>query len=349
MNDDQPLDGRTIPDEVMGHIRQRAVHAIRQQGYSPALVADVLGFSRRSVSAWLSRYDQGGYEALETRAAPGAEPNITQEMEGWLKAIVLTSTPQAHGYETVLWTRDILSELLAKRFGVVVSGVTVNLHLKKLNLTYQTPCYRDRQRDEHEIERFLTQTFPRLQRLAKKLGADIGVEDEAGVALATHAGRTWGLSGHPPSVPVTVQRGGYNVLSVVLPQGTMRYAVTDDKVDSAAFIAFLEPLIRARERPLILMMDHAWFHQSTSVRDFVRRHRRQRRVFFLPKRAPEVNPDEQVCNEIKNNQIGKQPLKNTRDLRTRLYSKLRSLQRKAKRIQAFFRLPDARYAAANVR
>ncbi|HYQ92768.1 MAG TPA: transposase [Candidatus Competibacteraceae bacterium] len=120
-------------------------------------------------------------------------------------------------------------------------------------------------------------------------------------------------------------------------------------MDSAAFIAFLERLIRGQEPPLILIMDHALFHQSKPVRDFVRIHRRQLRVFFLPKRAPELNPDEQVRNEIKNNQIGKQPLNSKRDLRARLYSKLRSLQRKAKRIQAFFRLPGARYAAANVR
>jgi transposase len=269
-------------------------------------------------------------------------------MEAWLKETVLTSIPQAHGYDTVLWTRELLAELLAKRFGVVVSGVTVSLHLKKLGLSYQKPCYRDRQRDERAIERFLTQTFPRIQRLAKKLGADIGFEDEAGVALATHAGRTWGRRGHPPIVPVTLQRGGYNVLSVVLPQGRLRYSVTDAKVDSEAFIAFLAQLIRGRERPLIVLMDHASFHHSKEVREFVRTHRGQLRVFFLPKRAPELNPDEQVWNEIKHHELGKRPLQNKRDLRTRLYSKLRSLQRKAQRIQAFFRLPDTRYAAENV-
>jgi transposase len=332
----------------MDHIRQRAVHAIRKKGYSPELVADIMGFSRSSVYEWLNRYDRGGYEALASRTAPGAAPKLTPEMEAWLKETVLTSTPQAHGYETVLWTRDLLAELLAKRFGVVVSGVSVSLHLKKLNLTYQKPSYRDRQRDEHAIERFLTDTFPRIQRLAQKLGADIGFEDEAGVALATHAGRTWGLRGHPPTVSVTMQRGGFNVLSVVLPQGTLRYSVTDDTMDSEAFIAFLEQLIRGRERPLIVIMDHASFHHSKQVRDFVRAHRRQLRVFFLPKRAPELNPDEQVWNELKNHEVGKRPIKNKRDLRTRLYSKLRSLQRKAQRIQAFFRLPDTRYAAENV-
>jgi transposase len=337
-----------MPEEVMDHIRPRAVHAIRKKGYSPERVADILGFSRSAVYEWLNRYDRGGYEALESRTAPGAEPNLTPEREGWLKESMLTSTPPAHGYETVLWTRDLLAELVAKRFGVVVRGVTVSLPLKKLNLPYPKPAYRDRQRDEHAIERFLTDPCPRLPRLAQQLGADIGLEDEAGVALATQAGRTWGLRGHPPLVPVTMQRGGYNVLSVVLPQGTLRYSVTDDKGDSEAFIAFRVPLIRGRERPLILNMDQASLHHAKKVRDFVRAHRRQRRVFFLPKRAPELNPDAQVWNEIKNHDLGKRPLKTKRELRTRLYSKLRSLQRKAQRIQAFFRLPDTRYAAENV-
>ena len=198
----------------------------------------------------------------------------------------------------------------------MVSGVTVSLHLEKLDLTSQKPCCRDPQRDEHEIERVLTHTCPRIQRLAKKLGADIGFEDEA---------------------------------SVVLPRGRRRYSVTDDKVDAEESIACLEQLIRGRERPLIWIMDHASFHPSKKVRDFVRAHRSQLRVFFLPKCAPELNPDEQVWNELKNNEVGKRPIKNKSDLRTRLHSKLRSLQRKAKRMQSFFRLPDTRYAAEYVR
>jgi len=49
MNDAWPLAGRTIPDEVMDPTRQRAVHAMRKQGYGPERVAEVMGFSRSSV------------------------------------------------------------------------------------------------------------------------------------------------------------------------------------------------------------------------------------------------------------------------------------------------------------
>jgi len=70
---------------------------------------------------------------------------------------------------------------------------------------------------------------------------------------------------------------------------------------------FLKTYTCKRGRPLILLVDHATFHGSKQVRDFVRAHRSQLRVFFLPKRAPEFNPDEQVWNEIKNNRIADIP------------------------------------------
>src|SRR6059058_4225377 len=104
-----------------------------------------------------------------------------------------------------------------------------------------------------------------------------------------------------------MQRGGYNVLSIVTPKGEMNYSVTEDSVNSERYIEFLGDLIHGRERPLILIVDQAPFHGSQKVREWVRAHRTRLRIFFLPNRSPELNPDEQVWNEIKNNQIGKQP------------------------------------------
>lgn len=95
-------------------------------------------------------------------------------------------------------------------------------------------------------------------------------------------------------------------------------------------------------------MDHATFHGSKQVQNFVRTHRSQLRVFFLPKRAPEYNPDEQVWNEIENNRIRKQAVKNKEDLKERLVSALDSLQKNTKRVISFFSLPDTQYAGANV-
>jgi transposase len=301
----------------MSYFRKAVVRAVKKKGYSPERVAEVFGFSRSCVYDWLARFDRGGYEALETRVAPGTEPKITKEIEDWLKEVVLTSTPMAHGYDTVLWTRDILAQLVKQYFQVEVSGNTVSMHLKKMSLTYQKPHYQAVEQDPHEVEAFLTRKFPIVQRVADKLRADIAFEDEAGVGLLTRSGRTWGQAGQTPVVAATDQRGGYNVLSIVTAEGKMNYSIKDGTLDSERYIEFLKQLLRGRDRPLILLADRASFHKSKQTRDFVRSNRTKIRVFFLPKHAPERNPDEQVWEEIKDNNIGRRLIRNKVDLKAK--------------------------------
>ena len=348
MNTDWLSDGRKIPDDVMRYIRIMAVHAVRALGLSPEVVSNAYNFSPACIYRWLNQYERGGYAALESRMPPGATPLITREMDEWLKQIVLNNIPVDFGYDVNLWTCSIISELLKREFDVAVSDSAVRLHLKRLGLTYQKPEYRDIEMDPHEIDYFLNNKFPRIQRLANKIRADVGFEDESGVGIRTHCGRTWGLRGETPIVDVSMERGGYNILSIITPQGDMRYSVEEDNINGERYIEFLKHLIRNRDRPLILLVDHATFHKSKAVREFVRAHRNKLRIFFLPKRAPKMNPDEQVWNEIKINRIGKQPVKNKMDLKRRLYSALSSLQKNTKKILSFFLLPDTKYASGNV-
>jgi len=101
-----------------------------------------------------------------------------------------------------------------------------------------------------------------------------------------------------------------------------------------------------RDRPLILLVDHATFHKSKEVKKYVRAHRAKLKVFFLPKRSPAYNPDEQVWNEVKNDSIGKQPIKNKVDLKNRLIETMDSLKENTKRIISFFQLPRTKYAGS---
>ena len=89
-------------------------------------------------------------------------------------------------------------------------------------MSCQKPAYQDVEREPEAVEQFLNDKFPRIQRLANKIGADIGFEDEAGVGIMTRSGRTWGLVGKTPVVPVSMERGGYNLLSMVTAKGGMR-------------------------------------------------------------------------------------------------------------------------------
>jgi transposase len=345
MNADWLSDARKIPDEVMTYIRLMAVRAVEEKHYSPELIADILGISRSSIYEWLRSHREGGEAALETRKAPGASPVITPTMDLWLKHTVLNSTPVAHGYDTVLWTRAILVALLKKQFGIDVLETTVGRHLHRLELSCQVPSYRSWDQDEAQVAAFLEDKFPCIQRLAAKMGADIGYEDEAGVGIRTRSGRTWGAVGQPPEVAASDQRGGYNVLSIITATGELRYSLKEQTINGERYVEFLQQILHGRTRPLIIIADRAPFHQSAVVRKFVRAHRTQLRMFFFPTHSPELNPDEQVWNELKHRRLGKQPIKNKTDLKKRMRSILKSLQRKVEKVRSFFQLPDTKYAA----
>lgn len=337
-------DARKIPDEPMGYLRKVAVRAIEEKGYSPELIVDVLGISRSSVYEWLKRYREGGWEALESRPAPGAPPLITPEIEDWLRQTVLEKTPQDFGYETALWTRDILAALLHKYFGLTVGGSTVGMHLRRLGLSYRKPRWRPREQSPAAVERFVNDTFPRIRRLADKLHADIAFEDEAGIGLQTQAGKTWGERGTPAEVPASGKRGGVNLLSAVTAQGTMHFSLEEGKINTARYIAFLKQLTKGRTTPLIVIVDRAPFHQSEALRDFVRAHRTKLRVFFLPTYSPELNPDEQVWNTLKNKMVGRQGVTDKNHLTRAVRSAMRKLQQNAELIKSFFMLPETQYA-----
>jgi len=100
----------------------------------------------------------------------------------------------------------------------------------RLNLSCQVPGDRVLEQDPAKVAKFLEVTFPKSQRLAEKMGADIAFEDEAGVGIRTRSGRTWGEVGQPPAVAVSHPRGGYNVLSIVIANGEWRDSLEEKTI-----------------------------------------------------------------------------------------------------------------------
>jgi transposase len=81
-----------------------------------------------------------------------------------------------------------------------------------------------------------------------------------------------------------------------------------------------------------LIVDHASYHTSKEVKELVERHHNKIQLFFLPPHSPELNPDEQVWNQIKHRGVEKEPIKNKKDLEHRLYVDLEKLKKNVERI-----------------
>ena len=69
------------------------------------------------------------------------------------------------------------------------------------------------------------------------------------------------------------------------------------------------------------------------------------RLFFLPSYSPELNPDERVWNDLKNNAIGKQAINTPDQMRGSVISHLRFIQKSPRRVRSYFKNTTTKYAA----
>jgi len=142
-----------------------------------------------------------------------------------------------------------------------------------------------------------------------------------------------------------ISQGWLNIISVVNRQGKLRFMVFNGRLNGDLFIQFLRRLLYGAIHPIFLIVDGHPAHRSTVVRKFVASTEGKLRLFYLPTYSPELNPDEQVWNHLKNHTIGKQCINSLKQLTEAVHSHLRSMQRNPALIRSFFLLPTTKYTS----
>ena len=75
------------------------------------------------------------------------------------------------------------------------------------------------------------------------------------------------------------------------------------------FIDKLKASMRNRAQPVFLVLDGHPAHRARIVAAYVQLLRGRLELHFLPGYAPDLNPDEFVCNHLRQNGVTKKPLK----------------------------------------
>jgi transposase len=121
--------------------RIRAVQ-LMEDGYSPDLVADMLGVGRSSVFAWQKTYREEGLAGLSTKFASGRPTVLSDQQMMQLYSMIVGRDPRQYSFGVALWRRGLVADLMEQEFGVRLSLPTVGRILKKLGMSPQRPLYR---------------------------------------------------------------------------------------------------------------------------------------------------------------------------------------------------------------
>jgi transposase len=328
-------DARKLDHRTLTELRKRGVASV-QEGQSPEIVAKALGINRVTIYGWLSRYRHGGWDALDAKKRGGRRPKLDGAALKWVYDTVTNKNPLQLRFTFALWTAKMVGQIISQRFGIKLSKASVCRLLGQLGLTPQRPVWRAYQQRPEEVERWLQEEYPRIQRLARQNKALIFFGDEAGVRSDHHAGTTWAAKGKTPVVSSTGARFGLNLISAVSAQGEFRFMTVRGRVGAAQFIEFIKRLSHGVGRMVFLIVDGHPAHKAKSVSRFIETVKDRFRLFFLPPYSPELNPDERVWNDLKNNAIGRQCINSPDQLHGAVISHLRFIQKSPNRVCSYF-------------
>jgi transposase len=339
-------DGRKLSPEAQEALRIRVVEAILG-GMKQEEAARVFKVARSSINNWMGRYREGGRAGLRRRKRG---PKGGTALEPWQAAqtvrAITDRCPDQLKLPFALWTREAVVELMERKFEVKVSVWTAGRYLKRWGLTPQKPLRRAFEQDPEAVRHWLEVEYPKIRKAAKKAGAQIHWGDEMGLRSDHQAGTSYGRRGETPVILGTGQRFRLNMISTVTNRGTLRFMVFKKDFNAAVFIKFLRRLLRSVKAKIYLIVDRHPAHKAGAVKRWIKAHEDRIRMFFLPGYSPELNPDEYLNNDVKNNAVGRRRPATREEMRRDLEGYLRSTQRQPHIVRSFFHAEPVRYAAA---
>jgi transposase len=342
-------DARQLPDDILAALRLRALRGC-ELGFSEADVAELLGVSRETVSRWWSAYRVGGVDGLpgdRTGRPVGSGRTLTDAQACHLQELIDHHSPDDLGIAAPLWNRKAVRELIRRECGVRMPVRTVGEYLKRWGYTAKKPRRHHRDQDPAEVKEWLEQGYPELVRKARKERAEIFWCDEAGVAADEHPGYGYARKGQRATVEVPDPHIRVNLISAISNTGKVRFMTYKQTMTGALFIVFLGRLLRSAAGKIYLIADRLRAHKCKEVEQWLAEHKDQIEVEWLPRRAPERNPDEYLNNDMKG-RVNEEGLPHDKDeLRGHIQSFMRRLLHWPEHVIRYFLHPDVQYAAAS--
>jgi transposase len=291
---EQLIRTRTTPQRVVE--RARIVLA-SSDGTSGNVIAEELGVSRPTVSRWLDRYDQVGFDGLvvdRPRSGRPREHGPAFEAEVVRRTLETTPDPDVATH----WS----TRLMAKEFGV--------------NQTTIWRIWRANGLKPHRIERFKLSTDPHfVEKLRDVVGLYMDPPDRAVVLSVDEKTQIQALDRTQPGLPLKRGRAG------TMTHDYKRYGTTNllAALDIATgrvihecaprnrhqeFLAFMRKVVRTvpKDLDVHVIVDNSGTHKHARVQAWLDRNPRVH-FHFLPTSSSWLNLVERLFSELTTRQI----------------------------------------------
>jgi transposase len=340
---DEKIDARKLPREVLEE-KRRLAHRLRKRGMTRTEIGEIVGVHADTVGRWL-KLDRNNLGVKRGGRKAGMCRSLSVTQEKRIRCLLVDKTPDQLKMPHVLWTRKAVQELIEQEAGFVMPIRTVGEYLRRWGFTPQKPMKRAYEQNPKAVDRWLQTEYPTIKSRAKAEDAEIYWGDETGLRSDSQHERGYAPKGKTPIVRLNANRTSTNMISAVTNQGKVRFRVFDGSMNADILIDFCKRLIQSAGRKVFLVLDNLRVHHARVFKAWLVEHEEQLEVFYLPSYSPELNPDEYLNCDLKAGVHSGKPARGKAQLKKKVISHMRMLQKKPRRVAKYFEHMNIRYAA----
>lgn len=237
----------------------------------------------------------------------------------------------------MLWTREAVGMLIEQRFGIKMAVRSVGNYLKRWGFTSQKPLKRAYERQDKAVKIWLDETYPRIAARAKAERAEIHWGDEAGFRSDHQTGTSFSPKGKTPVIKSTGKRFQMNMISTVTNKGTLRFMLFEESFTTDVFLRFLNRLVKGSETKIFLISDNLRVHHAKLLKPWLEKNKDKIELFHLPSYNPELNPGEQLNQDVKSNAVGRKRAKTIVEMKNNIMHYLFGTQKSPELVKSYFK------------
>jgi transposase len=310
------------------------------------VVSEICECSVSHVRGTWRKYQDGGVSAIKTTkmGRPSNSGALTSEQQQTIQKCLIDKDPNQLKLPGYLWNRSNIQGLIKHLFKIELTLQAISIYLKRWGFTPQRPIKKSYKQNPEVIKTWLNEEYPEIKKRAKEENAEIHWGDETGCQNESNYIKGYAPRGKTPVLPVGNEKIKVNMISSITNQGKLRFMFYREKMNGKMLIKFMRRLIKDSSRKIFLILDNLKPHHSIVVQEWLREHKEQIEVFYLPSYAPQYNPDEYLNGNLKREMAERGYSKNEDEIESKARGIMKTFQRNPDHVASFFHAPNANYA-----
>ena len=312
-------------------------------------IVAMTGLSYPTVRSSIDLFEAGGWSAIRPALrgrSRGDGRTLSQAQEGAVQSLIIDKRPEQLKMDFCLWSRAAVGQLINQEFGIKLQVRSIGKYLTRWGFTPQKPIKRAYEQSPQAVQAWLEGQYPAIEQRARREGGEIHWGDETALVNTDVRARSYAPAG---KTPVTLAVGGarqkLSMIATVTNQGKARWMIIDEAFDSEKLIEFLQALIKDAGKKVFLILDNLRVHHSKVVKSWVAARIEQIELFYLPSYSPQLNPEERLNADLKQEMGKRVPGRTKAKLRQAANDHMTMLQSNPQRGIGYFQDRRVRYAA----